>query len=726
MNTHLQGLRLCFRGGYGLKVGPLPYVFRSSKWGHRTSWIHSSSTNLASWFTEVLLRQAAEERAGREQHNALPKFRYKESLSPRQFRLLEIYRRGDEIAYPAKAYTLEGTLYVASMDDRTIKYKALSYVWGDSAATESIYIDGSVMKITKNCASALRRILLVNPGVRIWVDSICINQGNDVAALTERGQQVAVMDEIYGFAVEVFIYLGDGNASTRAMFRSLRKIFTALVSMRQASRPEENSLRLSEYVKVVQDEMRKHELLSWLRILVTNAVLAELELLDFTLRDMPWFSRAWVLQEVAVSKTATALCGGDMMNFHDLAIVLNVTAYIPRSQLSAPMLGLANFMQFHWGMSIAIEAMDAGEVVDQKQFPLQNIVMSSLARLNATRPEDQIFSLYGLCKRFGYELPAPDYNRDLTDLDFEVAQCFLKYDTVLKFLMMNSGTTSIEKGLPSWVPSMRGMWQVNHSGLKVSSISEGSGLACSASGTSTVDFQPDGRRLRVKGRVFDYIAELGDEYSTDIDLDKKIQTMPAISLTECIESWWQIFDRVRGLQYPRPMADGPVLYHIDGQNFNQAAAELLTMAKMATKETRPAEQLEAIMSHLAFFRNKTRNSDPTERKTLVLPDEAEGKLHQVGSGYVLSDSIRNMVMEICGYCQWKALGLSSKGYMALFPRGSKVGDKIVVLHGTPGPVVIRPVDGAYQYIGATYVQGIMGGEFWETGAEEDDTWFELI
>ncbi|KAH7337349.1 hypothetical protein BKA66DRAFT_479868 [Pyrenochaeta sp. MPI-SDFR-AT-0127] len=132
------------------------------------------------------------------------------------------------------------------------------------------------------------------------------------------------------------------------------------------------------------------------------------------------------------------------------------------------------------------------------------------------------------------------------------------------------------------------------------------------------------------------------------------------------------------------------------------------------------------MLHLTFLRTKTGNSDPTERKTLVLPDEAKGQLHQVGSGYVLSDSIRSMLMEICGVCAWKALGLSSKGYMALYPHGSKVGDRIVVLHGTEGPVVIRPVDGAYQYVGAAYVQGIMGGEFWETGAEMDDTWFELI
>ncbi|KAH7337350.1 heterokaryon incompatibility protein-domain-containing protein [Pyrenochaeta sp. MPI-SDFR-AT-0127] len=391
MYTHL-GLRLCFRVGlYGMKVGPLPRVLRSVKWPYRTSWIHCSSgwrkdeelenwrTNLVSWYTEGLAQQAAKERAAREEmDNTLPKFRYRESLLPRQFRLLELYRRVEEIAHPHEDYTLEGTLYVASMDDKTINYKAISYVWGDSAETESIYIDGSVKKITKNCASALRRLLLTAPAVRVWVDSICINQGNDVVALTERGQQVAVMDEIYGSALEVSISLGEGNAATRAMFRSLRNICTALVNLEQASTSEDISLKLGEYVNVVQEET------------------PELELLDFTLRDMPWFSRAWVLQEVAVAKIATIQCGEDVMNFHDLAAVLNFTAYIPRSQLSVRMLGLAQFMQYHWGISIAIQAIAAGEDVDQRQFSLQNIVLSALGRLNATRPEDRIFSLYGL------------------------------------------------------------------------------------------------------------------------------------------------------------------------------------------------------------------------------------------------------------------------------------------------------------------------------------------
>lgn len=449
-------------------------------------------------------------------------------------------------------------------------------------------------------------------------------------------------------------------------------------------------------------------------------------MLDVVLQEVPWFKRAWVLQEVAVARHATIIFGTDIMSFRDLGLVLNFTTYIPRAHLSIRMLGLTALMRFHWSMAIGIQSMATGEAIDRDRFLLQDIVMSALFGLQATRPEDRIFSLYGLCKRFGYDLPAPDYTRDLTDLDFEVAQCFLKYDGRLKFLMMNSGTTSVAAGLPSWVPSTRGLWQSSEYGLKIPSISIASGPGCSASGTSTVEFELHGTRLRVKGRIFDYIAELGDVQKMDIDLNEKIETMPAIVLTEVIESWWHILDCAKSLQYPRPMSDEPALYHINDQPFNQAAAELFTMAKVAAGEGRSAEQLETNMSHLEFIRNKTASPDLTERKNLVIPGEAEDQIQQAGSGYVLSESIRHSLAMMGEFCYWRALGLSSRGYMAMFPHGSKVGDKIVVLHGTGGAVVIRPVDGVCQFVGAVYVQGIMGGEFWETGSEKDDIWIEII
>lgn len=223
--------------------------------------------NLLSPYAESLARQAAEERAAKESfENSLPEFTYKDSLSPRQFRLLEIYRRPEEIAHPHEDYTLEGTIYVASLDDRTIKYKALSYVWGDAVESESIYIDGTLKKITKSCASALRCLLGQSAAIRIWVDSICINQGTDVVALTERGQQVGVMDEIYGYALEVFVYLGEGNAATRAMFRALRSVLTPLAELGEAKTDQEYLVKLGEYIKVVQEQTGKYGSLNWLSL----------------------------------------------------------------------------------------------------------------------------------------------------------------------------------------------------------------------------------------------------------------------------------------------------------------------------------------------------------------------------------------------------------------------------------------------------------------------------
>lgn len=277
-------MRQCLRRSIGVGLSKTehttrPRIIRSTSWPHLKSSIYSSSrwrsdnflkalrSNLLSPYAEGLARHAAEERAAKEEfENSLPKFTYKDSLSPGQFRLLEIYRRRFEIAHPHEDYTLEGTMYVASLDDKTIKYKALSYVWGDAAESESIYIDGTLKKITKNCASALRCLLGQSAAVRIWVDSICINQGSDVVALTERGEQVRVMDEIYGHALEVFVYLGEGTAATRAMFRALRIVLTALGELGEASTDDQYLVKLGEYIKAVQEQTCKHGSLCWVKL----------------------------------------------------------------------------------------------------------------------------------------------------------------------------------------------------------------------------------------------------------------------------------------------------------------------------------------------------------------------------------------------------------------------------------------------------------------------------
>lgn len=82
---------------------------------------------------------------------------------------------------------------------------ALSYVWGLPNKPRVVYSNLGQSPITESPYSALKR--LRNHGLprMIWIDALCINQGD----LSQRDQQVRLMAEIYVRASRVVIWLED-------------------------------------------------------------------------------------------------------------------------------------------------------------------------------------------------------------------------------------------------------------------------------------------------------------------------------------------------------------------------------------------------------------------------------------------------------------------------------------------------------------------------------------
>jgi hypothetical protein len=99
--------------------------------------------------------------------------------------------------------------------DENPRFTALSYVWGkDPPGESSITCDGVRIPVTQSCESALSHMQRRFGQLTIWVDAVCINQGD----LAEKAQQIPLMGEIYSRADSIYIWLGDGTRGTdRAM-----------------------------------------------------------------------------------------------------------------------------------------------------------------------------------------------------------------------------------------------------------------------------------------------------------------------------------------------------------------------------------------------------------------------------------------------------------------------------------------------------------------------------
>ena len=154
--------------------------------------------------------------------------------------------------------------------DNSPRYEALSYVWGVIDSFTLITVDDCAMRIRVNLETALRHLRYEKRDRILWVDALCINQGDD----EERTQQVARMASVYSKAWSTVIYLGDQDTDAD-------EAFNALEMFAQDRHLQEIPVWKSE------DPSR----LEWSKIIVIERILL-----------FPWWLRIWVIQEVALAQ----------------------------------------------------------------------------------------------------------------------------------------------------------------------------------------------------------------------------------------------------------------------------------------------------------------------------------------------------------------------------------------------------------------------------------------
>ncbi|KAH6666117.1 ankyrin repeat-containing domain protein [Halenospora varia] len=175
-----------------------------------------------------------------------------------------------------------------------IPYEALSYTWGGTAKPDTIEINGSVMDVTINLYLALQHLRFEDKDRILWIDAICIDQGN----MEERGHQVRQMADIYKEAEQVLIWLGSATDEINLIMNSLKRL-----QEESFNHPchdwKHSDVRWMEMWSVTQlasDCAYQH---------VKGRQQEGLELL----LGRPWFKRIWILQEVANARGAVVVCG---------------------------------------------------------------------------------------------------------------------------------------------------------------------------------------------------------------------------------------------------------------------------------------------------------------------------------------------------------------------------------------------------------------------------------
>lgn len=155
--------------------------------------------------------------------------------SRREIRLLRVLpcRDDDDDDGDADPPRIACELSVHRLDHhgtRTITpYTALSYVWGPEPPTttvgpdNTITVNGEVLPARENLLAALRAFRrrrggdYGGGGGYIWVDAVCINQGDR----EEKTTQIPLMGDIYGQAAQTVIWLGEAEGDSDLAMETL-------------------------------------------------------------------------------------------------------------------------------------------------------------------------------------------------------------------------------------------------------------------------------------------------------------------------------------------------------------------------------------------------------------------------------------------------------------------------------------------------------------------------
>ena len=251
--------------------------------------------------------------------------------------------------------------------DESLAFEAISYTWGLPDFSRTILCDNdkSTITITPNVDGLLRAIRHPTKSRRVWIDAICLNQGDS----GEKAIQVALMADIYRQARKVRIWLGDADDTIPPVWS-----FIKVIAGREGLSTEEIQRILHEVVGVNGAE----------------------HLLKFI--NLPWFTRRWVIQEAAVSHARNFQCGKYKMSWDCMVDALQtiLTLGTPNPLLNGAIItgGIQN--------SITI----------RKKLPSLLDQLWEFHTAECSDKRDRIFALLSLTKKPQNELPkTADYSQ---------------------------------------------------------------------------------------------------------------------------------------------------------------------------------------------------------------------------------------------------------------------------------------------------------------------------
>jgi hypothetical protein len=383
------------------------------------------------------------------------------------------------------------------------------------------------MEVTSNLHAALKALRHSKETQTFWIDAVCINQGDD----HEKSTQIPLMKHIYGKAERVILWLGPSDRITGSAFDKF-KLLAILWAFRAANGAKEECSKEEFKRFVIQDiselddktifdlpdkqmwisgpsavqrgameycdlspvnDLRGSKAFEFERVQLWQAV-------DDIFAN-PFFSRAWIIQEVSVARTAHIQCGRSWVTWEIFRSAYNARQLL---QLCEP--AKCNDPS---ATSLAVSTVrDARKRFWNDEFCTDLAgAMTLFSFSKAKDPRDYIYAALGLIKHNPRpNRIVPDYTKDVSEVYLEAASHMIleRKDLYLWGLNDPPGTKTVPN-LPTWVPD----WSMESEAGDLSQCRLLFSIAFPG------DFVIDGRRLRVNAHLLDTICLVTDMVDDD-------------------------------------------------------------------------------------------------------------------------------------------------------------------------------------------------------------------
>lgn len=307
----------------------------------------------------------------------------------------------------------------------------------------TIIVNGAALKISVNLESALQHIRDPEFPRVLWIDAMSIDQKNDI----EKSEQVTQMRKIYARAKEVVTWLGPSRDNSDLAIDWIQNFGAQAHDLTIGSIPALQLIPLltdlaTERAAAMDDKLK--QFLRRLHIELSPSASGHTPVVRAlaSLFSRPYWTRAWVVQEVAMASSLQIRCGDSIANEENMHHAQRI---------------LRNYMHFN-SLHTASEIYDIDIKHTINLFKARRIrgsppliyLLRMFRHHVATDPRDKIFALLGISSDADDLGIAIDYRWSCQEVYTLTARALIDHG-VLDVLSLVSQLRCVAN-LQSWVP----------------------------------------------------------------------------------------------------------------------------------------------------------------------------------------------------------------------------------------------------------------------------------